>query len=235
MKYLVYLVICLLVLLDSSFFEENILYPYLKSNTFKIFDETGEATSFIYNFKNKQYLVTNAHVCKEKKTMFIKEENKIHLVNILYSNILKDICLLKPIENKIGIYGDKYKNNKTYITYGFPLHRLGQIEKGIFNDLESMTLPTHLVSTNETAQKCINQKSAIKFNGLVYICLHEYKNISMSKLLNHAGQSGSPIINKTGRLVGIIFSKTNVASETVMLKVQTLNEAIKEYEASNEK
>lgn len=235
MKFLFYIFLLLFVFFNSQTYEELVIYKYLKINTFKILTGTGTGTGFIYNKNGKQYLVTNSHVCGEQKSLLIKDENFSIESQVLYTSLDHDICLLKPLKNKYGINSGKYLNNKEYFTYGFPFDRPGQVGKGIFSNFDKAAVFTYLVTNQSIANKCLKENSVIQHNGIVYGCIHFYTNVSLTKLLTHPGQSGSPVLNKFGQLVGVIFSRTGSGSEGVMLKVETLNEAIKEYEVLNGK
>lgn len=142
-------------------------------------------TGFVYKKeKEYDYILTNYHIIEDHNKIYIYNKNK-EKVNgkVEFFDKNKDIAIIK-IENKLNLKKIKLGNsNKIKVTdevytLGIPIdfRYFGTFSKGIISS--------------------INRK--ITVNNNTYNTIQVDTNISL-------GNSGSPLINKNGEVIGIVF------------------------------
>lgn len=169
----------------------------------EIISMVGAATGFSIKYDrklNKTYILTNHHFCENKTEYdigyFYVESDNItggnsidpeKYLSLVYTDERKDLCILKT-------YG-KIKPVK-FGNYKKPLNRLDKVyvvgaPRGIFP-----------IVTENYYSGIIHREqlfpSTMGNNGFNYLLISG---------IVHEGHSGSPIYNKDGELVGIIFAR----------------------------
>lgn len=142
-------------------------------------------TGFVYKKeKGYDYILTNYHIIEDYNKIYIYNKNK-EKVNgkVEFFDKNKDIAIIK-IENKLNLKkiklgnSSKIKVTDEVYTLGIPIdfRYFGTFSKGIISS--------------------INRK--IKVDNNTYDTIQVDTNISL-------GNSGSPLINKNGEVIGIVF------------------------------
>lgn len=148
-------------------------------------NETSNGTGFVYKKeKDYDYILTNYHIIEDYNKIYIYNKNK-EKVNgkVEFFDKNKDIAIIK-IENKLNLKkiklgnSSKIKVTDEVYTLGIPIdfRYFGTFSKGIISS--------------------INRK--IKVDNNTYDTIQVDTNISL-------GNSGSPLINKNGEVIGIVF------------------------------
>lgn len=169
------------------------------------------ATGFLVDAGNN-FIVTNAHVIKEMKHRLIVENNKGEQFSAesVYVNLDNDLAILKitdPDFKKLPPM--PYTIRKTNANLGEQIFMLGYPKQEIVY-----------------GEGYISAKNGYQMDTI-------YCQVSTSA---NEGNSGSPVINKYGELVGIITS-TETSSEGVVyaIKSSNIHKAIDELKKNNEK
>lgn len=157
-------------------------------------------------FDGKRYIVTNSHVCQINmqfgiNTLFADNDQDIH--RILYQSQTEDICLLEPT-HKIGGF-----------ILGFD-PSLGQ-EVGILGYPELM--PLHLSRGEVMAQINMDPGPGGYQHDSFYVS---------NQVL--PGNSGSPVVDFTGRVVGILWGGRNDIFWGLIAPVSDIRKVIARYE-----
>jgi len=192
----------LLLLSSCSGNWRDVAFKKYNSSVFKIFIETlngpfkyiAGGTAFqTVGLSGKQYLITNAHVCDIMKGLDIKVSNARY--GILRTKIIKsdpevDLCALEPIKGveplSLTVFPILDEAEEIFII-GYP----GLRGKAIFfgNFLTSQTSP--LLISNCYFPGCFGTQPVLQNQFTVSLI---------------GGSSGSPVFNKYGYVVSIIYS-----------------------------
>ena len=162
------------------------------------------ATGFLID--GKGYIVTNAHVVNRLKTIFV-ENNKgeIFSARSIYTDNNTDLAILKINDNDYKtVYNLPYSINKTNSNLGEQIFTLG--------------FPRNEIVYGEGY---VSAKSGNEGDSTAY-------QVSVSV---NPGNSGGPVLNKKGEIIGIITSKNSTADGVVFAakskNIYKLLEAVK--------
>jgi hypothetical protein len=143
-------------------------------------------TGFHVRIKNKVYIVTNKHVCESvgtNKNVFIHKSGKLQSRKIIKMSKKSDLCLIEPTLDRGLILGNPKEKEETYFSVGHPAAQNLRLTKLIYIYDKVSTVCGH-----RTGENCRTLNSQW-YIGYIY-----------------GGSSGSPIINKIGRVVGVVFA-----------------------------
>jgi serine protease Do len=162
------------------------------------------ATGFLID--GKGYIVTNAHVVNRLKTIFV-ENNKgeVFSAQSIYTDNNTDLAILKINDNEYKpVYNLPYSINKNNSNLGEQIFTLG--------------FPRNEIVYGEGY---VSAKSGDKGDSTAY-------QVSVSV---NPGNSGGPVLNKNGQVIGIITSKNTTADGVVFAakskNIYKLLEAVK--------
>lgn len=229
-------------------YEQNFLLPYLINTVVKIQNVSGySGTGFTYNYKNKIYLITNEHVCRNVVTndyheisYLVYENNKVvtKKAKPLSIDIENDLCISK-IESKYYLFKGSYNMGIYGYSFGFgdSNNRYPSFLKGNITTYLKKEKQLWIIKNDNDRQNCIKHKNTyIKSSIYNDICYVEIKSSLIAQFNVHPGASGSPVVDIYGNLIGVVKAVSmDGYTETIITSVENVNKAIDEYEGTNEK
>jgi len=175
----------------------------------------GGGTGFaIKSSSGEHYIVTNKHVCEAAVNgwMVIKQDTGFSPVfkKVVYKDSRHDLCLIQGDKRlsplTLGSHPDK--GNFHYIV-GHPGLRQLTVSKGEYIGYGVVKLLDKVQQRSQCRGDIIelNVMQQILY-GMEFACIRSYKSYS-STAVAYPGNSGSPVVNKYGNVIGVLFAGSN--------------------------
>lgn len=180
-------------------------------------EQQGHGTGFFIKAKSgKRFIMTNNHVCKiiPNGGLFVNERITTFVMPFYKDNIA-DICLLKYPENAKTPsdfeLGTEPLINQDLWTMGYPLDHLKHFSKGAVSG-------DRLVDIAEPVDAdCKNIVEIPTLFGPIPICVIRRVATETSVTI-FPGNSGSPVLNIWGNVVGIMFAGNGQSNLGIMAR-----------------
>lgn len=242
-KLLVAATAAMVVSLSLPQIHSNLLYRNSSSKIFRVSNvaDTGHGTGFAVTTKSgAKVIMTNKHVCKfipegglavnETGTLFVKP---------VYIDSKADLCLMAypPGRSIAGftLASDSPVLNEDVLTMGYPLDQLKHIRRGAISGDRILEVAEPYDPTNPCAHP---QWDSVKhrfqimpdltqdFNPFMpQICVESIFGTETSITI-YPGNSGSPVLNVYGSLVGVVFAADNRPNLGVMMSYKDVKRVL---------
>jgi S1-C subfamily serine protease len=189
----------------------------------------GGGTGFAVQAPSGQsYVVTNSHVCEGVlRQTADPAANQVIVVTptgpmvrrILQNSDTTDLCIIEGIPGVTGLQlGEMLMNGEFAFVVGHPLLRPLTVTRGEIVGKMDVTILDHFMEDGEDDAKCSKPKNLIlhteiDFFGIIKIpvkvCLVITKAATMTTATIFPGNSGSPLVDWMGNIVGVAFASDN--------------------------
>ena len=185
--FLLLLLIVFVVLLFNNKQNVNIIYPSVVHIECKNEKTTAVGSGIVYNIKEgNQYIVTNYHIIKGYSQIYVYDQElnfeKAKLLNYDEDSDIAILIIKNSLNTKKAIFDEKAKLEKNEEVY-ILTSDIGNNKTYIIKDAIVESTKENIV-LNDKTKNCIKLSYDIE-----------------------SGDSGSPVINKKGKVVGMIFLK----------------------------
>ncbi len=174
----------------------------------------GGGTGFAVKGKSgKEYIMTNKHVCGVLENGIVRIEvdpKHVYFKKVIYEDTAHDLCLIEGIKGlaPLSIGSDQNKGDYLYVV-GHPGLRQLTTSVGEYIGRRTIEMP---VDVKSRAQCLADGNEVIElpplyqmFMGIEFLCIRKYEALSTSAVI-YGGNSGSPVVNRWGNLIGVAFA-----------------------------
>lgn len=200
----------------------------------KITEATGRSGGtgfYVQTPSNKTYILTNAHVCSLKKdgVVYIHDADEIRALpaRVLEESAFTDLCLIEsPTHSKRGlVVGDEVLGKIVY-TIGFPLLMPVTLSQG---ELIGTQVVQVMDAEDKECNKPKNKQAEVDFGFFKFtVCVIEV-NAYLSNIPTLPGNSGSPLVDQYGKVIGVVFAGNSIANWGLMITLKDVKEFLKPY------
>lgn len=172
----------------------------------------GGGTGFsIKAASGNRFIATNKHVCESAVGgwMIIKQDENLapSFKRVIYKDNRHDLCLLEG-DNRLSSLdlGSHPSKGDFHYVVGHPGLRQLTVSQGEYIGYDSVKL----IDESATRQTCRGQIYDLNaldafFFGRDFICVRSFLSFASTAVV-YPGNSGSPVVNKYGNVIGVLFA-----------------------------
>ena len=195
----------------------------------------GGGTGFHVKAKSGQvYIMTNVHICemaKNGKELLIGEGDPSSFIprKVIFMSKKHDVCLVEPLPGHEGVsIASSVDVGEKVTIAGHPQLRPLSLEEGeIINKDATVRIAKSIITSEDQAKECVGEVTEVPtFFGPISICI-SVDQAYQAKLIAYPGNSGSPVVNKWGNVVGLLFAgNDNAITDSYLVKLEYLKEIL---------
>lgn len=213
------------------------LYDEYKESIVQILPPDGRpkgGTGFaIRGPSGKPYLVTNGHVCDVavdgKVAAKIQGQQRLRILKVIEVSETTDLCLVEGIESAkpLPIASNLFALRRVHVL-GYPRLRPLTYSMGYVVVREEIEISMGDYD-EKTCKGPSYSRAQVPFMGmLIDLCVRKLEAIDTSAVI-YPGNSGSPVFNDRGSVVGVIFAGSNDTNFGAMIPLEQLKDFISIY------
>lgn len=200
-------------------------------------DQGGGTGFHVIAKSGKTYIMTNVHICemsKNEKPLLVSNSSLEDSIprRVIYMSKKHDICLMEALPGVSGIsLASSVDIGDQISIVGHPHLRPLTIEQGeLISKDAKVTIPKSIILTEEQKKECSGEIVSVpSFFGILNVCVivdYAYQ----ANLIAYPGNSGSPIVNSFGNVVGLLFAGNSGAiTDSYLVKLEYLKEVLEMF------
>ncbi len=193
--------------LSAPYAHKKFIRNIAEESVVQIFGQEGSGTgSHVQLEDGRVVILTNRHICDMKGPLMVKAEGEPLKIErkIIKISSKHDLCVIEGIPGRTGIkIGDAPEFGDELYTLGHPRGDALNVSKGEYFDDKEIEMGEEVKSDGSCEEGKL--KSVETWLGVMEYC-SVLKNTIQVSTPTYPGNSGSPIVNKYGNLVAVIFA-----------------------------
>ena len=231
------LTVYLVVMIGRAIFEQN-LRARLAQSVVYVTNDAGNSggTGFqLENDKGRKFIVTNSHVCEAAGLdgiISIRSEHEEPSIKrrIIEASKTIDVCLIEAVDDMPALkMADGYEFGDVAHVLGHPYLQPRTFVSGELVGEEQVAIVKYILTPETEKDVCPGTIEDVQmFIFEMKACVIRYKSISTTITI-FGGNSGSPLVNAFGEVIGVVFAANNVDHWGKAVPLEELQEFINRY------
>jgi S1-C subfamily serine protease len=190
--------------------------------------ESSGGTGFIMNTQRGNVIITNAHICEVLGVsglgqVRIPTEAKPRLAHVVKISSRADLCMMTAFDDIEGLtLGSAPSLNDLVHVVGHPLLQPSTPISGRIVAKTIALIPSVI-------DRCEPRRGSSVAGTFLFMCWNAY-NANMSTLVIYPGNSGSPVVNFYGNVIGVVFASNRITIHGLLVTFQDLKEFLEELD-----
>lgn len=197
--------------------------------------ESGGGSGFHVETEDGQiYILTNKHVCEladEKGRVLIQSGERKMIRKVVERYSQHDLCLIEPLSEDEPVIDIAYSvsRGEDVVLIGHPGLRQLTLAHGEYIGQEIIEMvDDEVTEKNMCAGRWISNSLAAIFGGSDGYCVNPIVTSAISTIA-YGGNSGSPVINKYGNVVGVLFAGSQQPTDSHMVPLEHIKAFLSSY------
>lgn len=217
MKKLILLVVALLSVGCATVPSESEILASAGPSVSILLGDSGGGTGFQLSHNGKRYTVTNSHVCALADAHGYMtaqlNDGQLRRLKVIKDSDITDLCLLEPLNELPALILSRDSIIRPLSKY----YKVGHAQLRPLNVTSGFVIDRNFVSvsTDELPENCNKVKNKmikvpLIFGIVIEVCVEVVDSYG-SNIVVLPGDSGSPILDSAGTVVGVAFASDNMA------------------------
>lgn len=213
----------------------NKLAPDIVMLTPTTTNQTGATGFEVLTPTGHLFTITNAHVCRipdiKDNLMAARRANddRAYTIRILEISQATDLCLLEPIPRATGLkLAQRVEQYEELYVFGHPLLKRLMPSEGWLIGREIIMIYSPLNEKGECPRPDDARVDVESLFGPITLCTEKFDSYHVSVQI-YPGNSGSPLVNSRGQVVGVIFAADPRMADGFAVPLNDLVEFLSNY------
>ncbi len=193
---------------------------------------TGGTGFQVRSPSGRVYTLTNAHICgiAENGTLaaHVPGANRVTLIRIIEVRPEMDLCLLQSLPSASGLsVAENFREAEHLYVLGHPFLKPLTLSDGYTVARGPVEMPANVEPTDCLPPR-MHMEEVRGFFGPEHVCVQSFDAWD-STITVYPGNSGSPVFNTEGDVVGIVFATDGRTFRGLFIPLESIKEILKVY------